>query len=200
MEEEKIKEKEPVSSPVRYWFTADTHFGHINIIRYTNRPFKTVEEMDDALIKNWNQCVTPKDHIYHLGDFCFKEPAWYLRRLQGNIHFVPGNHDKRMKQYREEMKNNSNKYVHFMLPLDEVKIGDQLIILSHYAMKTFRSSHYGAYQLYGHSHGTLPDDPNILSMDVGVDANFYFPISFESVVKHMSKKTFKPVDHHVKRE
>ncbi len=51
------------------WFTADTHFGHTNVIRYCARPFDSVQAMDETLIENWNQVVRPKDTVYHLGDF-----------------------------------------------------------------------------------------------------------------------------------
>lgn len=62
-------------------------------------------------------------------------------------------------------------------------------------MRTWNKSHYGNWQLYGHSHGSLPENDS-LSMDVGVDPNNYFPISFEQVSDRMSKKSFIPIDHH----
>jgi calcineurin-like phosphoesterase family protein len=53
------------------WFTSDTHFSHNNIIRYCNRPFSNVEEMDEVLINNWNNKVKQNDDVYHLGDIIF---------------------------------------------------------------------------------------------------------------------------------
>ena len=70
------------------WFTADTHFGHANVIRYCERPFASVQEMDDVLIENWNYIIKPKDTVYHLGDFTLagKEKANdYFSRLNGKI-------------------------------------------------------------------------------------------------------------------
>ena len=63
-------------------------------------------------------------------------------------------------------------------------------------MKVWDKSHHGAWHLYGHSHGSLPDDPNSLSFDIGCNIHDYYPLEFEDVRKIMSTKTFKPIDHH----
>lgn len=54
---------------MKKWFISDTHFSHTNIIRYTGRPFETVEEMNLCLIKNWNDCIDADDQVFFLGDF-----------------------------------------------------------------------------------------------------------------------------------
>jgi len=53
------------------WFTSDTHFNHRNIIGYAQRPFESVEEMNEVMIERWNASVRGEDTIYHLGDFSF---------------------------------------------------------------------------------------------------------------------------------
>ena len=77
------------------YFTSDHHFWHTNIIRFCNRPFASVEEMNEALIRNWNEIVSPDDEVYCLGDFSMaaRPVELYTSRLNGIKHLVPGNHD-----------------------------------------------------------------------------------------------------------
>ena len=65
-------------SSSQIFFTADTHFGHANIIKYCHRPFATVEEMDDALVRNWNAVVSPDATVFHLGDFALDSKERWL--------------------------------------------------------------------------------------------------------------------------
>lgn len=86
------------------WMTADPHFGHANIIKYCNRPFKDVHHMNATLIRKWNERVKPEDHTFVLGDFCFKNSSdrgegqrtkaqEWAAQLNGSKTFVKGNHD-----------------------------------------------------------------------------------------------------------
>lgn len=174
------------------FFTADHHFGHANIIKYSNRPFRSVSSMDEAMLENWNSVVKPNDTVYHLGDLAFfnlnsSEGQSLLEHLNGIIYYIRGNHDKF-----------SSKISRFIWIRDfaEIKVNDQKITLCHYAMRVWNCSHHGTWHLYGHSHGSLPDDPNSLSFDVGVDCWDFKPVSFEQVAERMKQKTFKPIDHH----
>ncbi len=176
------------------FFTSDTHFGHANIIKYCHRPFINVKEMDSVLIARWNSTVRPEDTVYHLGDFSFGPPENYLRRLNGQIRFVSGNHDRGMARVRQEKK--WNYKVVWLPDLAEVEVEEQKIVLCHYAMLVWNKSHHGTWHLYGHSHGTLPDNPNSRSIDVGVDVHDFRPIAFDEVAMYMAKKTWKSVDHH----
>jgi len=150
------------------FFTADEHYGHKNIIKYCNRPFKSISEMDNILISNHNDTVQNGDRVYHLGDFTLapKKYAYrYLERLNGEHTMIRGSHDKWMDRGFKE--------------IIEITIEGQRIVLCHYAMRTWAASHYNSWQLYGHSHGTLT--PIGKQMDVGVDVCQFRPISFEDI-------------------
>jgi len=178
---------------MKYWFTSDTHFSHANIIKYCHRPFKDTVEMNNTLIANWNALVQDNDIVYHLGDFTFGREDYMFDmvfdKLRGKIVFIKGNHDKLAWRNRSKFFASSDSY-------REIEVNGKDITLNHYAQRVWNRSHHGAWHLYGHSHGTLPDDPNSLSFDVGVDCHNYSPISFEQVEAIMSKKTFKAIDHH----
>lgn len=78
------------------FFIGDTHFGHKNILIYEKefRPFLSIEEHNEELIKRWNSVVTNKDEVYHLGDFCFgKKNIDIASRLNGDKILILGNHD-----------------------------------------------------------------------------------------------------------
>src|SRR5258708_5487992 len=88
------------------WFTADFHFGHNNIIRYCNRPFRSVEEMDQTILERLNAAVKPNDTLYFLGDFCIGSKARVLEHRKHircrKIFALAGNHDKEARKLTEE--------------------------------------------------------------------------------------------------
>ena len=177
------------------FFTADTHFGHGNVIEFCDRPFEDREEMDEALIERWNSVVGIHDRVYHLGDFSFRGPGPSIgikHRLNGRIYLVEGNHDRRMKAEVRQL-------FEWVKPLHELRIEGQKIVLCHYPLLTWNASHRGSWSLHGHSHGNLREDPNVRRIDVGVDCHDYRPISFAAVKKLMEKKGFTAVDHHKER-
>lgn len=165
------------------YFTSDTHFGHANIIKYCNRPFADAAEMDRALISNWNNRVMPGDRVFHLGDFSLSSGGSalnYLNKLNGEIHLIIGNHEKEAMAVRNHFAS--------VQPMLELSVDGQRMVLCHYAMRVWNKSHRGAWHLYGHSHGTLPDDPESLSFDIGVDCWNYHPVSMEQIRARMAQK------------
>lgn len=178
----------------QHWFSSDFHFCHDNVIKYDNRPFSTIEQMNNAIIDNYNSLVDDNDDFYFLGDFCFniKRTEEFLLRLKGDKYFISGNHDdnRTIKLFE--------KHGTYLGNLAEININKQAIVLCHYALRTYRGSHKGAWHLYGHSHHSLFEDPDSLSFDVGINGkNYnYSPLSFDYVKKRMEKKTFKNCDRH----
>lgn len=176
------------------WFTADHHFGHKNIIRFCNRSFENLDEMDKALIHNWNQLVAPEDDVYHLGDVGLCSTGKlrnYLEQLNGRIYLIRGNHEKTAMACKNRFEWIRDRYE---LKVDDPDShqGKRLIVLSHYAMRVWNTSHWGSWHLYGHSHGNLPDLEDSLSIDVGVDCHQYAPISYSQIKEIMSHKTWTP--------
>jgi calcineurin-like phosphoesterase family protein len=153
------------------YFTSDTHLQHANIIKYCNRPFKNVDEMDETIITNWNSIVKHDDLVYHLGDIGFGDIKNVLRRLNGKIVLIRGSHDKSALAVPERFESTSS--------LLEIKIDRQYITLCHYAMRSWPRSFHGSWHLFGHSHGRLP--PLGKSFDVGVDNHNFYPWSLDEI-------------------
>ena len=159
------------------WFTSDFHLGHRNIIRYCNRPFESTEDMDATILANLNRKVGENDMLYFLGDFCFggaDQAKLYRDRIAcRNIHAIEGNHDSALRGL-DGMFRSCNQ-------MAEIRVAGQAIVLCHYAMRVWHHSSRGAWHLYGHSHGNLPDDISSLSIDVGVDSHDFQPWHFHEI-------------------
>lgn len=167
-----------------YFFTADEHYGHKNIIQYCNRPFVSAHEMDEVLICNHNAVVGNKDTVYHLGDFSFKTSPnrvqVIINRLNGNHVFLRGSHDKWMKSHKDTT-------FPYMI---EFRKEDCDITLCHYCLRTWPRSHYNTWHLFGHSHGRL--EPVGKAWDVGVDNNNYYPLSLRQIIDIMNDRPDNP--------
>jgi calcineurin-like phosphoesterase family protein len=173
----------------KIFFTSDTHFNHANIIKYCDRPFATADEMDKAMVINWNSKVDKKDIVYHLGDFCFyKNRDWakrleLLHSLNGQIRIVMGDHgDEELFTVPDICTLDGKLYSQGYLL--NMKIDGQSITLCHWCMRVWRKSHFNSWLLYGHSHGTL--EPIGKSWDVGVDRNGFFPLEFSEIREIMN--------------
>ena len=134
----------------KVFFTSDLHFGHKNVIRFDNRPFASVDEMDKELVRRWNRKVAKDDVVYVLGDV-----SWYnlertkaiVKSLNGRKFLVRGNHD-RITADNPCGFEGVTSYKELHLP------GNVHVVLSHYPMPIFNRHHYGSYMLYGHVHNS----------------------------------------------
>lgn len=193
-----------LNEPDNLWFTSDNHFNHHNIIEYCNRPFKTAEEMNSVMIKNWNSVVPERGIVFILGDFCFGHNQtwlWLLDALNGIKHLIVGNHDKNItpSKFHEVVYGFRNVVVED----DEVGSEGQRITLCHYPMLSWYQSHRGAWQLFGHVHGELYNDSlandgfdlrgkiTPRQLDVGVDVHNFYPISYNQVKIQITKQCLK---------
>lgn len=174
---------------MKYWFTADYHLGHENIIKYCNRPFKSLEHMNTEIIRRHNERIKPEDVVFHIGDFCFKNTSdkgegikicaldWE-KQLNGKIIHIKGNHDK----------NNSTKsLIEFLI-----------INYGHYRVQLIHNPEdinvkYN-WHFIGHIHdhwkfrkikrNLYAGDPEIIYLiNVGVDVWNFYPHTFEEIIK-----------------
>lgn len=160
-----------------YFFTSDTHFYHANIMKYCQRPFDSAQEMNEAIVNNWNAKVGKDDFIYHLGDFGMgplQKMQEIFQELNGRKYLIKGNHD-----------NNSIKQLGWVWVKDvaSIKVYDQRIWLSHYPHRTWNRARHGAWHLFGHIHNKLA--PYWLSFNVGVDAWGFHPVSYDEINEKM---------------
>ena len=133
------------------WFTSDTHFGHENVLKFTDRPWETIWQMNDAIVDSINGRVAVDDELYILGDFSFKmtaQDAYALRKRIAcrRIHLIPGNHDKDWAQPAVAGAFTVEP------PICVLKIDGQKIVLSHYPMADWQGMGHGSWHLHGHIH------------------------------------------------
>lgn len=189
---------------VNYFFTSDLHLWHRKIMLLSGRPFTSTDEHNAAIQDNINQDVGPSDTLVILGDVAFGSARRLAEWIDGlrckNLCLCYGNHDDTVKTLvkREPKRfHRVGDVLEFKIPVPCTDDGKAInIFCSHYAHRVWNKSHHGSLHLYGHSHGSLPDDPNARSMDVGVDTNGYRPWSLDAIRANLAKRRFNPVDHH----
>lgn len=162
------------------FFISDTHFNHTNVIRYCDRPFKMVEEMNETIIKRWNMMVNKDDIVYHLGDFAFsnKEATQEIvSRLNGKIRLIRGNHDTHNNQWYRDCG--------FEEVYDHPIIIKDFVVLSHEPMPFVMNQMY--VNLYGHVH-TSPmfETWGKQSACLCVERHNYQPVREETIIEHFN--------------
>ena len=156
---------------MKQFITSDTHFFHNNIIRYCNRPYRSVVEMNEDLIAKWNNVVGPDDEIYHLGDFCFGNFAKaqsVFDRLNGKKILLRGNHDP--KHVLDLGWLNVHNYLY-------LTHGPVQLYLSHYP----GAKHRADIALHGHEHGNGHQTRH--QVDVGVDCWNMSPMLIDDLLE-----------------
>lgn len=182
----------------KIFFVSDSHFFHSHIIKFCNRPFNSLEEMNNCMIENWNKKVPQDGLVFHLGDFAwggFQQWKKIREQLNGNIILIKGNHDRKngpqsQQQYDELFMHTSQQMF--------IEIENRKIYLNHVPFLCYdgiyRDKNNLVFALNGHIHlsnikerNTGKDCERCLSMmlptqyDVGVDFNDFQPISWETL-------------------
>lgn len=168
------------------FYTSDLHFGHENIIKYCNRPFKSTDQMDDCLIKNWNSRVTPNDTVYIVGDLIYrtkKLPEWYLEQLNGTKYLIRGNHER----YLDKENFESSRYFADISDYMVISDGGKRIVLFHYPICEWYGMNEGNLHIFGHIHSANSPTLKIMcqldgAYDAGVDLNFYMPVTLDELI------------------
>lgn len=160
------------------WFISDTHFGHANIIKFTNddgtliRPFASVQEMDEKIIHEWNSVIKPDDKVYHLGDVSFGQKSTYdkiMARLHGQKRLIVGNHDEVVK---------FQMWRHFEKILLWRIFKEFNFVCSHIPMPK-ESFRYVEYNVHGHIH--QHKSPHAYHVNVCVEHTGYKPVHIEDI-------------------
>lgn len=190
----------------KVFFTSDTHWGHGNIIKFCDRPFKDVEEMNYKLIENWNKKVPQDGLVFHLGDFAWGgSDMWknIRQQLNGEIILIKGNHDQKNMSSTAEQTLFKHSAWQMLIEVEGRKV-----LLNHFPFLcyagVYRDPKGLVYNLFGHVHsgpGKKGEDiPRLIhtfptQYDVGVDNNDYEPISWyevnEKIQKQLLKSKFK---------
>lgn len=171
---------------MKTFIISDTHFGHQNIIKFCNRPFESVEEMDNVMIEQWNMVVSKGDTVYHLGDFGFgskEQISDIVKKLNGNIRLIMGNHDAHSVKWYYDCG--------FNRVYDKPIIIDDFYVLSH-TPRTVGADIY-AY-IYGHVHNdNIYANYTENSFCACAERIGYMPIEFDTI-KNLMKEYDKKQD------
>ena len=178
------------------FYISDTHFGHKNVLQFDHRPFADTDEMDCALIRNWNENVGANDDVFVVGDFTYKsgyDASWYLRQLSGHKHLVIGNHDGKMLADSRAMK-----YWESVDKLTWVQDGEMGVVLCHYPMLEWYKSQYGTLLVYGHIHGNKNGTYQVMkairptAYNAAACINGYTPVTLTEMIEN--NKRFQAED------
>ena len=169
------------------FFTSDTHFGDRRVLRFDHRPFATLAQHDDGLVARWNGRVGVGDTVWHLGDFALgptpERAAALLDALGGEKHLIAGNNDDAATLALPGWAS----VRHYA----ELVVDSRMLVLCHYAFRTWNGIGRGAVNLHGHSHNRLTPMPK--QYDVGVDAQGFRPVTLAEVLGSRKRRAREAV-------
>jgi len=164
------------------FISADYHLGHANVIKFDNRPFDSIHEMNKGIIDNHNSVITNEDLFIHVGDLTLERNYQqvqdkYISKLNGKkLIFINGSHDKWMK------KSSQRYYQRLELEIDK----KDYLVCDHYCMTVWPKSHYGSYSTYGHEHLWSPGQGR--SYNVSIALSNYYPVNWTKIKEELADK------------
>jgi len=169
------------------YFISDTHFDHSNIIKYCDRPFSTVEYMNNTILHNWNNTIKDNDTVYFLGDLTHRKNSrnstWWIHQLRGKIIWLKGNHDK--LQALETVNVEKIGYSEI------VRCDGYEFLLVHRGVEAPTD----IWIIHGHNHNNRPHiEPEIRWINVSVEVIQYTPISLAEIIIELK------IDEDIKKE
>ena len=181
----------------RTYAISDLHLGHINVLKHDNRPFRDIQEHDEAQISGILETVPERGTLWLLGDLGrrrqdVQELLRRLRKKQLTVNLVRGNHDDFIKGYGPNVKGWLLNRIH---DVAYFRLDGHKFFLSHYPHASWRGSNHGSFHIHGHCHGNMGFiAPDMRRIDVGTNVIGYKPISFEEIVDKLKDQPFN--DHH----
>lgn len=166
------------------WFISDTHFFHTNMLKFVDdkghriRPFDSLEDMHELMIKNWNSVVGPNDYVYHLGDVTFQYHGAFnnlMHRLNGDKRLIIGNHDK-VKQ--------AGLLNHFSKAMIWHGFKEEDFTATHFPHR-LESLRDGHFNVHGHIHQAHLEDPHYIN--VSVEVRDYTPVHMDTILKEIKE-------------
>ena len=186
----------------KYWFLADLHFGHPNVLHLSQRPFENLQEMEKTILNNINKVVKPEDILVLVGDVCLGKKSEWVRLLDSintkNVILIKGNHDS-WKQIPKDL-------VILVAEQMLIRAHNRLFLVSHYPYRVSwlrrflrrlpkslgsprRPKDTGLWLLHGHNHSkTQMVDYHPRMFSVGVDANGFAPISITEIISKIQRR------------
>ena len=181
--------------PQQVFITSDLHLGHANIIKYCNRPFKAVHEMNKTLVYNWNSTIRKDDIVYFLGDLAYGRNSstdYWFHKLNGRITFIKGNHDD---------SDSIRMLDHFITEFEGI-----ILYLTHYPANV--PDIWKGWVIHGHVHNNSHDydmkqrypyiNYDKKRVNVSVELTNYKPLKLSTIVMQIEEG--KPVSKELKHE
>lgn len=168
----------------KYWFTADWHLNHKNVLKLSSRPFGDIEQHDEYILNKCNELVDKDDVLIFCGDLAWNQSYNNYKSIFEkinckNIYFILGNHDSKSALIRCQKEGLITSIIENKI----FNIDSDHIFVSHFPYREFIGFHNGYYHIYGHCHGNIPD--YCKSTDCGVDCWEYGCVEWSELKQYI---------------